>query len=160
MEAFKDYFLCAVGISLLVEYARYLVADKFRPYVKFICSLFVVLMIAGPAYGALSEFLNEVPIIGVNPETEITQGDYTGYIDTFRSRLTESVSDCIVSNTDLAYEDFGVEVIIDGKDPEGIKISLIKVTLYKNYDCRAINNVVSLAYSVETETVVADEKSD
>ena len=160
MEVFKDYFLCAVGFCLIAEYARYLVADKFKPYVKFICGLFIVLMIAGPAYNALTEFFDDVPEIGIKNENQIPQDAYTGYIDTFKNRLALSVSDCIASNTDLTGEDFKVDIFIDPDNLNGIKISLIKITLYKNYDRRVVNNVVSTTYGVETETVIEYEKSE
>ncbi len=160
MESVREYFMCAVGACVIVGYAENLVGESFKPYVKFISGLFVVLLLFSPALDLALDFMSDFSDIKNEIKVEESKSGYDGVIKEFEKEVCESVSDYIAQNTNIEKKHINVSVKIDKSDLENIKIEKIHIVISADCDCGAISRMISAVYNAETETVCESEQAD
>lgn len=157
MEGIKEYFLSAIGACLIIGYAENLVGENFKPYVKFIAGLFIVLLLASPAISLAADFASQFTDIKTDIEFNEYETGYDGIVSEFEKNLSASVRDYIEQNTGIDKENIEVHIETDKSDIQNIKVIKIYIILSAEYDCNTINRMVSTMYNAETETVYKGE---
>ncbi len=152
IELLKDYFFSALCALIIIGCCESLVTQKFRPYIKYISGLFVLITVAMPLFNSLSQLTDNVSG-GELDFFETTQPSYTLYANEYAKSLERAVSDFICERTQLSLEDFDISVKIDSSDISSIKTELITVKVLKKCDSASLKRQIELWIAVPTEVI-------
>jgi len=160
MNAIFDFIICSTLAFAFIGSVETLISDRFRPYVKLVSGLFVLLLLAKPVIESARDLMSDIEIYDSTFQGEDDSAEYSSYVNVFKDQLCISVKDYVLANTDLQEEDLYVEAFIDDSDIGKIKIELIRITVITECDAHGIERIVSVFYNTPTEIVIDNEKNN
>lgn len=141
MEYFRDIVitsaLCGIIISLTPESEKG--AGK---YIKYLTSLTLLLVILAPLSSlrtSADEISNAVRGFFSSADSDLqTQNAYSSAISMNASALSDSLTDSILGEFDLAEDDLAVTITLDTSDPTSLTVASVTVKLRTNTDPTAV----------------------
>ena len=156
MEKIKEIIICITTVSLLIGYAKNLVLDKYKPYIKLISGILILLLLTEPVISSLYDFSNELKFDEIIQETPEGDSDYSAYIGVFKKTLCRSVEDFIVQNSGITRENISVDVKLDSDDITNIALELIIITVHNDDKTEIPESLIKSFYGCNTEVVYGD----
>ena len=156
MEKIKELIICIITVSILIGYSKNLVLDKYKPYIKLISGVLILLLITKPVISTMYDFANDFKLDEISKDSGETESNYLSYIEVFKNTLCGSVEDFIVQNCDISRDDVTVDAKLNAADITNITIEKIVITVHNDDDTEIPKALIESFYGCDTEVVYGD----